>query len=80
MSLDDEEAKKLVQDQMKKQELRKNSFVMSTEGQLHTIKQTSGKSNDQQIYKLMGLLIITLAAVILIGGCITLGFVAYRLI
>ena len=56
---------------------------MTKQGDLHTItatKQTGVNGKGSEVFKLMGVLIITVAVAIVIGGCLSLIYVAYRLI
>ena len=68
---------------MKKLEQKKNGFIMTKQGDLHTIKttkQTGGNDKGGEVFKLLGILIITIAVAIVIGGCLSLIYVAFRIV
>jgi len=68
---------------MKKQEQKKNSFIMTKQGDLHTItssKQTGGNEKGGEVFKFMGVLIITVAVGIVVGGCLSLIYVAFKIV
>jgi hypothetical protein len=68
---------------MKKQEQKKNSFIMTKQGDLHTItstKQTGGNDKGGEVFKFMGVAIITVAVGIVIGGCLSLIYVAFKIV
>ena len=55
---------------------------MTTQGDLHTItstKKTGGNDKEGALFKILGVLIITVAVVIVIGGCFSLIYVVYKL-
>jgi hypothetical protein len=68
---------------MKKQEQKKNSFIMTKQGDLHTIKttkQTGGNDKGGEVFKFMGVIILTIAVAIVIAGCLSIIYVAFRLV
>ena len=55
---------------------------MTKQGELHTItstKSNGGNEKSGDIFKVLGIVIITLAVAIVIGGCFSLIYVAFRL-
>lgn len=55
---------------------------MTKQGELHTItatKQSSANDKSGEMFKVLGIVIITIAVAIVIGGCFSLIYVAFRL-
>jgi MFS superfamily sulfate permease-like transporter len=72
-----------VEEQMKKQEQKKNSFILTKQGDLNTITNTmfSRRNNKSgEFFKFMGIVIITVAVAIVVGGCLSLAYLAFKML